>query len=83
MFLERLFNFIPKNEFSKALGLFNTGQYRKALKKFEELQEIGESNDEVDGSTLELYTCEAHVVIHLNPKWIRICFGFKLMENSP
>lgn len=63
MFLKRLFNFIPKNEFSKALNLYNTGQYRKALKKFEELQSVSERNDDVDRATLDLYTCEAHVAI--------------------
>ena len=47
MFLRRLFNFIPKSEFSKALGLFNTGQYRKALKKFEELRAVSEQHEDV------------------------------------
>jgi Flp pilus assembly protein TadD len=63
MFLKRLFNFIPKSEFSRALGLFNTGHYRKALKKFEELNELSRAHDDVDRSTLELYTCEAHVAL--------------------
>lgn len=63
MFLKRLFNFIPKSEFSRALGLFNTGQYRKALKKFEELNELSRAHEDVDRSTLELYTCEAHVAL--------------------
>jgi Flp pilus assembly protein TadD len=63
MFLKRLFNFIPKSEFSRALGLFNGGQYRKALKKFEELNELSRANEDVDRSTLELYTCEAHVAL--------------------
>jgi tetratricopeptide (TPR) repeat protein len=63
MFLKRLFNFIPKSEFSRALGLFNTGQYRKALKKFQELNELSRAHEDVDRSTLELYTCEAHVAL--------------------
>jgi Flp pilus assembly protein TadD len=63
MFLKRLFNFIPKSEFSRALGLFNTGHYRKALKKFEELNELSKAHEDVDRSTLELYTCEAHVAL--------------------
>lgn len=63
MFLKRLFNFIPKNEFSRALDLFNGGQYRKALKKFEELNELSRAHEDVDRSTLELYTCEAHVAL--------------------
>jgi Flp pilus assembly protein TadD len=63
MFLKRLFNFIPKSEFSKALGLFNTGQHRKALKKFEELRAVSERHADVDRSTLDLYTCEAHVAL--------------------
>lgn len=63
MFLKRLFNFIPKSEFSRALGLFNTGQYRKALRKFEELNELSRAHEDVDRSTLELYTCEAHVAL--------------------
>lgn len=63
MFLKRLFNFIPKNEFSKALNLYNTGHYRKALKKFEQLQAVSLANDDVDRSTLDLYACEAHVAL--------------------
>jgi len=63
MFLKRLFSFIPKNEFSKALGLFNTGHHRKALRKFEELQAMDGVDNEVDRSTLDLYTCEAHVAL--------------------
>ncbi|MCH7548991.1 MAG: tetratricopeptide repeat protein [Candidatus Krumholzibacteriota bacterium] len=63
MFLKRLFTFIPKNEFSKALDLYNSGHYRKALRKFEELQAIGEVNEDVDQSTLDLYTCESHVAL--------------------
>lgn len=63
MFLKRLFNFIPKSEFSKALGWFNTGQYRKALRKFEELRAVSEQHEDVDSATLDLYTCEAHVAL--------------------
>ncbi len=63
MFLKRLFNFIPKNEFSRALDLFNGGHYGKALKKFEELRVVSEANEDVDRSTLDLYTCEAHVAL--------------------
>jgi len=63
MFLKRLFNFIPRNEFSRALDLFNGGQYRKALKKLQELQAVSEANEDVDRSTLDLYTCEAHVAL--------------------
>jgi Flp pilus assembly protein TadD len=63
MFLKRLFNFIPKNEFSKALDLFNAGQHRKALKKFEQLQAVSRAHEDVDKSTLDLYTCEAHVAL--------------------
>lgn len=63
MFLKRLFSFIPKSEFSKALGLYNTGQYRKALKKFEELRVVSAEHANVDRSTLDLYTCEAHVAL--------------------
>jgi Flp pilus assembly protein TadD len=63
MFLKRLFNFIPKSEFSRALGLFNGGHYRKALRKFEELNELSRAHEDVDRSTLDLYTCEAHVAL--------------------
>jgi Flp pilus assembly protein TadD len=63
MFLKRLFKFIPRNEFSRALNLYNSGQYRKALKKFEELQGVSEAHQDVDRSTLDLYTCEAHVAL--------------------
>jgi protein O-GlcNAc transferase len=63
MFLKRLFNFIPKSEFTRALGLFNGGQYTKALHKFQELNELSRAHEDVDRSTLELYTCEAHVAL--------------------
>jgi len=63
MFLKRLFSFIPKSEFTKALNLYNTGQYGKALAKFEELQAAGGGGGEVDRATLDLYTCEAHVAL--------------------
>ncbi len=64
MFLKRLFAFIPKDEFSKALSLFNSGDHRKALAKFEELRALAASAaDDMDRSTLDLYTCEAHVAL--------------------
>lgn len=63
MFLKRLFNFIPRSEFSKALSLFNSGDHRKALNKFEELRRVSEQHRDVDRSTLDLYTCEAHVAL--------------------
>ncbi len=61
MFLKKLFNFIPRNEFSKALDLYNRGDYRKALHKFEDLIENNESPENLDLQTIELYACEAHV----------------------
>jgi len=63
MFLKRLFAFIPKSEFSKALNLFNSGEYHKALARFQELQGIAEQAGDVDRATLDLYTCEAHVAL--------------------
>lgn len=63
MFLKRLFTFIPKSEFSRALNLFNSGEYQRSLEKFEELQSrMGDAGD-VDRATLDLYTCEAHVAL--------------------
>ena len=66
MFLKRLFNFIPKSEFTRALNLFNGGHYTKALRKFQELNELSRAHEDVDRSTLELYTCEAHVALAKN-----------------
>src|SRR5512145_2093680 len=63
MFLKRLFTFIPKSEFSRALNLFNSGEYQRALAKFEELQEMAADAGDVDRATLDLYTCEAHVAL--------------------
>ena len=63
MFLKRLFVFIPKSEFSKALNLFNSGEYRKALARFQELQSLASEGSDVDRATLDLYTCEAHVAL--------------------
>ncbi len=61
MFLKRVFNFIPKNEFSHALDSFNRGDYPKALRKFEALLADETARDNLDVQTIELYTCEAHV----------------------
>jgi len=63
MFLKRLFTFIPKSEFSRALNLFNSGEYQRALSKFEELQSMASGAGDVDRATLDLYTCEAHVAL--------------------
>jgi Tfp pilus assembly protein PilF len=63
MFLKRLFAFIPKDEFSKALSMFNSGDHRKALAKFEEMRNLATEAGEVDRATLDLYTCEAHVAL--------------------
>ena len=63
MFLKRLFAFIPKDEFSKALNLFNSGEYRKALGRFQEIQAVAGQAGDVDRATLDLYTCEAHVAL--------------------
>ena len=63
MFLKRLFAFIPKDEFSKALNLFNSGEYRKALGRFQEIQAVAGQSGDIDRATLDLYTCEAHVAL--------------------
>ncbi len=63
MFLKRLFTFIPKSEFSRALNLFNSGEYQRALDKFQELQAMAADAGDVDRGTLDLYTCEAHVAL--------------------
>lgn len=63
MFLKRIFNFIPKNEFSRALDNFNRGEYTKALKKFEALLTNEHSRENLDVQTVELYACEAHVAL--------------------
>ena len=63
MFLKRLFTFIPKSEFSRALNLFNSGEYQRALAKFQELQAMAGDAGDVDRATLDLYTCEAHVAL--------------------
>lgn len=63
MFLKRLFAFIPKDEFSRALLLFNSGEHRKALAKFQELQAAADQARDVDRATLDLYTCEARVAL--------------------
>jgi tetratricopeptide (TPR) repeat protein len=61
MFLKRFFNFIPKTEFSRALDLFNEGEYRKALKVFDGLLVRGRAGEDLDVATVELYACESHV----------------------
>lgn len=61
MFLKKLFNFIPKNEFSRALDDFNRGEYTKAFKKFEALLADERARASLDVQTVELYACEAQV----------------------
>ena len=63
MFLKRFFNFIPKNDYSRALDLFNEGYYVKALKVFEGLLEQDSSEEELDVATIELFACESHVAL--------------------
>jgi len=63
MFLKRLFNFIPKNDYSRALDLFNEGRYRRALRIFTDLLSSSEANDELDVATVELFACESHVAL--------------------
>jgi len=66
MFLKKFFSFIPRGDFSRALRLYNSGHYEKALKAFVELQDLPEHARGVDRSTLDLYTCESHVAISRN-----------------
>ena len=63
MFLKRFFSFIPKNEFSRALDLFNEGHYRRALKIFDDLLTKHRPGDDLDVATIELYACESHVAL--------------------
>ena len=63
MFLKRFFNFIPKNDYSRALDLFNEGYYTKALRIFEDLLDREASGENVDIATIELFACESHVAL--------------------
>ena len=63
MFLKRLFNFIPKSEFSRALDLFNEGNHRRALKVFDDLLGRHHQGEDLDIATIELYACESHVAL--------------------
>ncbi|MFQ5512196.1 MAG: tetratricopeptide repeat protein [Candidatus Krumholzibacteriia bacterium] len=63
MFLKRFFNFIPRNDYSRALDLFNEGHYHKALKMFERLLADRKQDDNLDVATVELFACEAHVAL--------------------
>jgi tetratricopeptide (TPR) repeat protein len=63
MFLKRFFNFIPKNEFSRALDLFNEGYYRRALKVFDDLLSKHKPGEDLDVATIELYACESYVAL--------------------
>ena len=63
MFLKRFFNFVPKNDYSRALDLFNDGHYRKALKIFEDLLARQNYEEDTDLATVELFACESHVAL--------------------
>ena len=63
MFLKRFFKFIPKNDYSRALDLFNEGHYKKALRIFEDLLARQNSEEELDLATVELFACESRVAL--------------------
>ncbi len=54
---------IPKDEYSRALDMYNNGHYKKALKRFEALLAESDDSEGMDMQTLELYACEAHVAL--------------------
>jgi protein O-GlcNAc transferase len=61
MFLKKIFNLIPKNEFSHALDSYNKGDYVNAIRRFRALLADDRSHAQLDIQTIELYACEAHV----------------------
>ena len=63
MFLKRFFKFIPKNDYSRGLDLFNEGNYKKALKIFEDLMSRHSTEEDLDIATVELFACESHVAL--------------------
>jgi protein O-GlcNAc transferase len=63
MFLKHFFKFVPRNEYSRALDLFNDGHYKKALKVLQELLARHGGDRELDVDTVELYACECHVAL--------------------
>lgn len=63
MFLKRFFRFVPRNEYSHALDLFNDGHYKKALRILDELMARQGSDPELDIDTIQLYACESHVAL--------------------
>lgn len=63
MFLKRFFKFIPRDEYSRGLDLFNDGHHKRALRIFEELLGGHRGDPGVDVDTIELYACECHVAL--------------------
>jgi tetratricopeptide (TPR) repeat protein len=63
MFLKKFFNFIPRDDYSRALDLFNEGHYRKALKMFDDLLGSRSERENMDVATVELFACESHVAL--------------------
>ncbi len=63
MFLKRFLRFVPKNEYSRALDLFNDGRYKRALRIFEDLLTQRAGEQELDVDTVQLYACESHVAL--------------------
>lgn len=63
MFLKRFFKFVPKNEYSRALDLFNDGHHKRALRVFEELLSRTGGEGELDVETIHLYACECSVAL--------------------
>ncbi|UCE02169.1 MAG: tetratricopeptide repeat protein [Candidatus Latescibacterota bacterium] len=57
MFLRNLFRFIPRNALSRALGLFNRGEFEAAAVAFEALVRASEA----PSSDIAIYACQAHL----------------------
>lgn len=62
MFLKKLIRVLPKDDFGRAIDLFNRGNYAKAVRTFESIL-AGESDaaSDLDIETVSLYACEAHL----------------------
>ena len=65
MFLKRFFKFIPKNDYSRGLDLFNEGHYKKALKIFEDLLARHGGEEDLDTTTCNDTPCRVNLQ-HLN-----------------
>lgn len=61
MFVDRFFRFVPSGGLKKALGYFNKGEYRKAIREFEAYMNSLSGTSAQDREMVRMYMVESYV----------------------